>query len=53
VEKALDMLNTTDLPVEQISSMVGFSDKKQFYRQFKNYMGITPGAVRRGETGQI
>jgi AraC-like DNA-binding protein len=47
VERALELLNTTDLAVEQIGSVVGFSDKKQFYRQFKNYMGITPGAVRK------
>ena len=48
VERALELLNTTDLPVDQIWVAVGFCDKKQFYRQFKNFLGITPGAVRRG-----
>lgn len=46
VERALDMLKKTDLTVEQVGFAVGFSDKKQFYRQFKNYMGITPGSVK-------
>jgi len=46
VERAADFLKTTDLPVEQIGIMVGYNDKKQFYRYFRQFAGTTPGALR-------
>jgi len=51
ISRAIEMLKATDKPIEQIGELVGYMDKKQFYRQFKNYTGMTPGAVRRGSIG--
>lgn len=47
IEHAVELLSTTDEPVEQIGMLVGYNDKKQFYRQFRQYTGETPGAVRK------
>ena len=47
IERAVELLRTTDEPVEQIGVLVGYNDKKQFYRQFRQYTGETPGAVRK------
>lgn len=37
---------TTDLPFDQISEYVGFSNKTQFYRKFKEFFQTTPQTVR-------
>jgi len=46
VERATDLLKATELPAEQVGRIVGYSDKKQFYRYFRQYSGTTPGALR-------
>jgi len=40
------LLKETTLSIEAISHRVGYEDKKQFYKIFKKYMGITPSKVR-------
>ena len=49
IERASELLKTTSLPVEQIGIMVGYNDKKQFYKYFRQYAGTTPGALRTTE----
>ena len=43
---ALELIKSTDYTMESIGQQVGFGDKRQFYRQFKSHMGITPEAFR-------
>lgn len=46
-QKAHILLTTTDMPVHEISSMVGYADCFNFSKQFKNYFGESPLAVRK------
>jgi len=41
-----------NIPVEQAGYMAGFSDKKQFYAQFKKYYNTTPAKYRK-ESGKV
>lgn len=45
-DKAIDFLKTTDCPIEQIASELGYSDLANFYRAFKSWTGHTPGSYR-------
>ena len=47
IERAYALLTTTSFSVEQICSMVGYSDKKLFYKQFRLYTGLTPGEAKK------
>jgi AraC-like DNA-binding protein len=46
-KKAIDLLKTTDYPVEQIATEVGFNDISNFYRAFKRWTGRNPGNYRK------
>lgn len=41
------LLQGTDLPIETISSEVGFVDRSQFCTAFKKHTGVTPTAYRK------
>jgi len=45
--KAVDLLKTTDRPVEKIAAELGYSDLSNFYRAFKRWTGKNPGFYRR------
>jgi transcriptional regulator GlxA family with amidase domain len=47
IERGKHLLETTDLPVEEISAEVGYSDASFFRRLFKRLAGLTPVAYRR------
>ena len=47
---ALQLLVTTQLPVETISDRVGFSDLTSFHRAFKKWTGTTPLSYQRSAT---
>ena len=47
IEKAEEMLTTTDSSLNEISQNLGFSDCSHFIRVFKKWKGITPGRFRR------
>jgi len=47
VEEAIRLLCDTDLSVEQVGVEVGFRDKKNFYKAFKDVTGTTPNVVRK------
>lgn len=46
IEKATELL-TKDIPIADISSMVGYSDHSYFCKVFKKFTGSTPSAYRK------
>ncbi len=46
VEHGKELLEETDLPVEEISEMTGYSDASFFRRLFKRLVGLNPKAYR-------
>jgi transcriptional regulator GlxA family with amidase domain len=47
VEEAKRLLETSDLPVDEISADTGYSDASFFRRLFKRLTGLTPSGYRR------
>jgi len=47
VEEAKRLLETTPLPIDEISAGVGYADASFFRRLFKRLTGLTPGEYRR------
>lgn len=46
IERAMEILTSTDLSVEAVASRVGFGNALTMTRVFKKYVGTTPGAYR-------
>lgn len=46
---AMHYLRDSDLPVERIRRLIGFSNKNQFYRKFTQATGYTPAAYRKAQ----
>lgn len=46
---ACDLLVNTDLPIKQISQMVGYTDSHFFSRIFRSKIGIPPAAYRKNK----
>lgn len=46
MQKALDLLRTTDLPVAEVGMRVGFGSASHFAKVFGEYFGFTPSTVR-------
>lgn len=47
VNEAVRLLKETDLSIEAVSRKVGYQDRKQLYKIFKQFMDITPSQVRK------
>jgi transcriptional regulator GlxA family with amidase domain len=47
VEHGKQLLETTDLPVEEVSAAAGYADPSFFRRLFRRRVGLAPGAYRR------
>ncbi|MBO2944391.1 helix-turn-helix domain-containing protein [Paenibacillus sp. F411] len=47
IEKAKDILRTTDIPLQDIVNQVGYSDVSSFIRKFKQLVSMTPGEYRK------
>ena len=47
VDKAVQMLAETDIPVEEISSRLRFSSTAYFRKVLKKYTGLTPSQIRK------
>lgn len=47
VEEAKTLLETTELPIEEIGERTGYSDTSFFRRLFKRLTGLTPSHYRR------
>jgi AraC-like DNA-binding protein len=48
VAKARELLTTTDLALTEIALNIGFSDQSHFSRRFQEFVGVPPGAYRKG-----
>ena len=48
-ERAVALLEQTDLPVSSIAEAVGYENTSFFYRRFRQRYGISPKNYRRGE----
>ncbi len=46
------LVEVRSLTVEQIAQSVGFTSPRQFYRQFKRYVGLTPNEYRNRMKGE-
>lgn len=44
--RATELLATTDLPVKEIATRVGYDDPSQFSKAFKRTFGVSPSQVR-------
>lgn len=47
INKSLELLGSSNLPIYQIAFQVGYDNELNFLRAFKKQMGISPGAWRR------
>ncbi len=47
LEKAKELLITTDNPIEYVSNFFNFSSSSYFRKKFKQYFGITPREMRK------
>ena len=45
-KKACDLLQSTELTMEEIANKVGYRDVANFYRAFKSWTGLTPRSCR-------
>ena len=50
MKKALELLDETDLSVNEISAKVGFNNANYFFRKFKEEFGLTPTQYRTEKT---
>lgn len=46
MQKAYDLIVETNLPIKDIIEKVGYSDKKNFYKQFRRFANTTPKQLR-------
>lgn len=51
LDRAKELLRTTDLLIKDISMAVGYEDDHVFIRRFKKYTGKTPGQYRKEAQG--
>lgn len=49
MEKAKELLNTTEYSMKEICSMVGYADPNYFSRSFKKNVGVTPTEYKEGK----
>ncbi|MFN8561634.1 MAG: AraC family transcriptional regulator [Anaerolineae bacterium] len=52
MERAMNLLSTTDLTIEEIVFQLGYTNVPYFYRSFKKIVGESPGKYRRLNTGE-
>lgn len=52
IQQAASLLARTQLPVQQISSAVGYNNANYFAKQFRNYMGVSPQQYRKLHAAQ-
>lgn len=53
IDKAVELLCRTNLPIAEIAARTGFNNVTYFNRQFKNHHGLTPGGYRSDARGAI
>jgi AraC-like DNA-binding protein len=50
-QRAVNYLQTTEMPIEEVATRLGFSDSANFRRAFFNWTGLLPSQYRRAPTG--
>jgi len=50
---AIYYLSRPEVPINEIAERVGFTEPSTFHRAFKKWTGVTPGAWRDGERGDL
>ena len=45
-EAALNYMNSPQLSISDVAELMGFTDHSAFFRSFKKWTGLTPGAYR-------
>lgn len=51
LQKAQELLATTNLRVSEVASAVGYADDAYFARRFRQYLSVSPGEYRRAVEG--
>ena len=49
-QRALSLVSETDMPIEEITKALGYSDPRSFRRVFKEWTGVSPCAFRSAST---
>lgn len=49
MEKAWQLITTTEMPIAEIFRQVGYIDRSNSTKKFKKYFGVTPAEARRQE----
>jgi AraC-like DNA-binding protein len=52
-DMAIYYLGRQELSINDIAAKVGFTEPSTFHRAFKKWTGVTPGAYREGERGNL
>lgn len=47
IQKIIKLLEDSSLSIEEISERIGYNDKRELYRAFKNVTGTSPGNYRK------
>jgi AraC family transcriptional regulator len=47
LEKSVEMIENSSLPLAEIALAIGFSDQSHFTRRFAQHVGMTPGNYRK------
>ncbi len=50
IKKVIQLMQNSSLSIEDISDEIGYRDKRELYRAFKNVTGTTPGNYRKTQT---
>lgn len=53
LKRAYIMIEQTDIPLKNISSMTGFNDYPNFSKSFKKHYGVSPKELSSGKTGTL
>ena len=46
IDRAVELLQQTDIPVREIAVRVGYTDANYFTKVFKRHLGVTPTEYR-------
>lgn len=52
MKKAIELLNTTNMSINEISAALGYENQSTFFKAFKRSFQISPGNYRRNQKGQ-
>ena len=53
MQLAKDYLTNSDLPIEEVATLLGYSEVSNFYQSFKRHFDSTPATIRKTSVGKI